>query len=80
MVNKVVPLDELVPATMEMAGRIAKADAFALRMAKRAVNHTLDVQGYSTAIDCVLRHASLRPHPGAGDHRGDAGAEPACRR
>jgi enoyl-CoA hydratase len=51
MVNKVVPLDELVTATMEMASRIAKADAFSLRMAKRAVNHTMDVQGYSTAID-----------------------------
>ena len=54
MVNKVVPLDELVPATMEMAHRIAQADAFALRMAKRAVNHTLDVQGYTTAIDACF--------------------------
>ena len=57
MVNKVVPLDDLVPATMEMARRIAQVDAFALRMAKRAVNHTLDVQGYSTAIDsCFDMH------------------------
>jgi enoyl-CoA hydratase len=54
MVNKVVPLDELVPATMEMAGRIAQQDAFALRMAKRAVNHTLDIQGYTTAIDSIF--------------------------
>jgi enoyl-CoA hydratase len=51
MVNKVVPLDDLVPATMEMAHKIAQADAFALRLAKRAVNHTLDIQGFSTAID-----------------------------
>jgi len=51
MVNKVVPLDELVRATMEMAHDIAKADAFALRLAKRAVNHTLDIQGFSAAID-----------------------------
>ena len=57
MVNKVVPLDELVPATMEMAHRIAKVDPFALRMAKRAVNHTLDIQGYTTAIDsCFDMH------------------------
>ena len=57
MVNKVVPLDELVGATMEMAHRIAKVDPFALRMAKRAVNHTLDIQGYSTAIDsCFDMH------------------------
>ncbi len=54
MVNKVVPLDDLVAATMEMAGRIAQQDPFALRMAKRAVNHTLDVQGYTTAIDAIF--------------------------
>jgi enoyl-CoA hydratase len=54
MVNKVVPLDDLVSATMEMAHKIATFDAFALRMAKRAVNHTLDVQGYTTAIDACF--------------------------
>lgn len=54
MVNKVVPLDELVTATMDMAHRIAKTDAFALRMAKRAVNHTMDIQGYTNAIDSVF--------------------------
>jgi enoyl-CoA hydratase len=54
MVNKVVPLDELVSATMAMAHRIAQVDAFALRMAKRAVNHTLDVQGYTTSIDAAF--------------------------
>lgn len=54
MVNRVVPLDELVPATMAMAQRIARNDAFALRMAKRAVNKTLDIQGYTTAIDAIF--------------------------
>lgn len=54
MVNKVVPLEELVPATMAMAERIAQQDAFALRMAKRAVNHTLDIQGYTNAIDSIF--------------------------
>jgi enoyl-CoA hydratase len=57
MVNKVVPLDDLMPATLEMARRIATRDSFALRMAKRAVNHTLDVQGFTTAIDsCFDMH------------------------
>jgi len=51
MVNKVVPLEELVPATMAMAQRIARQDAFSLRMAKRAVNRTLDIQGFTSAID-----------------------------
>ncbi len=54
MVNKVVPLDELGSATMEMAHRIAQVDPFALRMAKRAVNHTMDIQGYTNAIDSVF--------------------------
>jgi enoyl-CoA hydratase len=54
MVNKVVPLDELMPATMELARRIAQQDSFALRMAKRTVNHTLDVQGFTAAIDACF--------------------------
>ncbi len=54
MVNKVVPLDQLVPATMDLARQIAKQDSFALRMAKRAVNHTLDIQGFKSAIDSVF--------------------------
>lgn len=54
MVNKVVPLDDLVDATMAMAHRIAQADAFALRMAKRAVNHTMDIQGYTNSIDSIF--------------------------
>ena len=54
MVNKVVPLDELFEATMAMAHRIAQQDAFALRMAKRGVNHTLDVQGFSNALEAAF--------------------------
>jgi enoyl-CoA hydratase len=57
MVNQVVPLDELQTATMAMAERIAQVDSFALRMAKRAVNHTMDIQGYTNAIDsCFDMH------------------------
>jgi enoyl-CoA hydratase len=54
MVNKVVPLDDLVPATLELANRIAQQDSFALRMAKQAVNHTLDIQGFKSAIDACF--------------------------
>lgn len=54
MVNKVVPLDELVSQTMEMAHRIARVDPFALRMAKRAVNKTMDIQGYTNAVDACF--------------------------
>jgi len=54
MVNQVVPLEQLVPATMALAQRIATRDAFALRMAKRAVNQTLDIQGYTNSIDAIF--------------------------
>ncbi|MFD0686418.1 enoyl-CoA hydratase [Actinomadura fibrosa] len=54
MVNRVVPLDELDSAAMELAGQIAQMDSFALRQAKRAVNQTLDVQGFYAAIQAVF--------------------------
>jgi enoyl-CoA hydratase len=54
MVNQVVPLDDLMTATMAMAQRIAQVDSFALRMAKRAVNKTQDIQGYTNAIDACF--------------------------
>jgi enoyl-CoA hydratase len=65
MVNHVVPLDELMPATMDLARQIATQDAFALRMAKRAVNRTLDAQGYGAALEHAfdlhhLAHARAR--------------------
>jgi len=54
MVNKVVPLDELTDATMELARKIAQMHPFALRQAKRAVNQTQDVQGFYAAIQSVF--------------------------
>ena len=54
MVNRVVPLAELETATMELARHIAQMPPFALRQAKRAVNQTLDVQGFTTAVQAVF--------------------------
>ncbi len=54
MVNKVVPLDALQDETMALAREIAKHHPFALRQAKRAVNQTLDVQGFYAAIQSVF--------------------------
>jgi enoyl-CoA hydratase/carnithine racemase len=54
MVNRVVPLDDLRPATWALAAEIAEKDPFALRQAKRAVNQTLDVQGFYAAIQSVF--------------------------
>jgi enoyl-CoA hydratase len=54
MVNRVVPLDELRPATHALAAEIATKHPFALRQAKRAVNQTLDVQGFYAAVQSVF--------------------------
>ncbi|MGD0699348.1 MAG: enoyl-CoA hydratase [Trebonia sp.] len=54
MVNRVVALDRLRDETMELARHIAQLDAFALRQAKRAVNQTLDIQGFYAAIQSVF--------------------------
>jgi enoyl-CoA hydratase/carnithine racemase len=54
MVNRVVPRAELDEATRALACTIAQQHPFALRMAKRAVNQTLDVQGFTTAVQAVF--------------------------
>ncbi|WP_067901590.1 enoyl-CoA hydratase [Nocardia vaccinii] len=54
MVNKVVARDELDSATRELALQIAAKHPFALRAAKRAVNQTLDIQGFTTAVQSVF--------------------------
>ena len=54
MVNRVVDLDRLQDETMELARHIARMDGFALRQAKRAVNQTLDIQGFYAAIQSVF--------------------------
>jgi enoyl-CoA hydratase len=53
MVNRVVPAAELDEAAMTLAREIAEMDPFALRMAKRAVNLTQDLQGYTNSLDAV---------------------------
>jgi enoyl-CoA hydratase len=54
MVNRVVPRAELDAQTRELAGQIARMPPFGLRQAKRAVNQTLDVQGFYAAIQSVF--------------------------
>jgi enoyl-CoA hydratase/carnithine racemase len=54
MVNKVVALDDLRSETRALAEVIATKHPFALRQAKRAVNQTLDVQGFYAAIQAVF--------------------------
>jgi enoyl-CoA hydratase len=54
MVNRVVPRAELDAATTQLAQQIATKHPYALRMAKRAVNQTLDIQGFTTAVQAVF--------------------------
>jgi enoyl-CoA hydratase/carnithine racemase len=54
MVTKVVARDDLHAETRALAAEIATKHPFALRQAKRAVNQTLDVQGFYAAIQSVF--------------------------
>jgi enoyl-CoA hydratase/carnithine racemase len=54
MVNKVVPRDDLDAETRALASKIAEMPPFGLRQAKRAVNQTLDVQGFYAAIQSIF--------------------------
>jgi enoyl-CoA hydratase len=54
MVNRVVPLEELRQEAMALALEIAQQDPFALLQAKRAVNQTLDVMGFTAALQSVF--------------------------
>ena len=81
MVNKVVPRDQLDAETRALAEQIAKMPSFALRQAKRAVNQTLDVQGFYCGDPVGVRHPPDRPRQraerrrvaGAGEPRRDEG-------
>ncbi|MFE4503690.1 enoyl-CoA hydratase [Rhodococcus sp. NPDC056743] len=54
MVNKVVPRDQLDAEARALALQIAEMPSFGLRQAKRAVNQTLDVQGFYAAVQSVF--------------------------
>ncbi len=54
MVNRVVPKEKLLDETMALANEIAQMHPFALAQAKRAVNQTMDVQGFYSATQAVF--------------------------
>ena len=54
MVNHVVPRRELEAFTLDLARRIAKRPAIGLKLAKQAVNFSMDVQGQHQAITGAL--------------------------
>jgi enoyl-CoA hydratase/carnithine racemase len=59
LANRVVPSDEVYAAAQELAGRLAKGPALALRAAKEAVDHGLDTD-LATGLDIErVRFAAL---------------------
>ncbi len=50
MVNRVAPRAELDAQTMELAQRIAKSPPFAMKLIKRSLNRSQDVQGMREAM------------------------------
>lgn len=54
MVNEVVPATELETATLALASRIARRPPFGIRLAKRAVNQGLDLQGQRSAVEAAF--------------------------
>jgi enoyl-CoA hydratase len=63
MVSRLVKRTELETATLALAEQIAKAPPFALKLAKRSINRTLDLQGFRDALNAhfethQLSHAS----------------------
>jgi enoyl-CoA hydratase len=82
MVNKVVPLESLEDEAMAMANKIARMHPFALSMAKRAVNQTLDIMGQYAALQSVfdihqLGHGSALAMTGEAVLMGLDGLKPA---
>ncbi len=82
MVNKVVPLENLEEEAMAMANKIARMHPFALSMAKRAVNQTMDIMGQYAALQAVfdihqLGHGSALAQTGEAVLMGLDGLKPA---
>ena len=51
MVNRVVPRDQLTATVMEMADRMAQVPPFGMRLMKKSLNRTADIQGFRAALD-----------------------------
>jgi enoyl-CoA hydratase len=50
LVNRVFPLDQLLPETKKFARKLVSLPGFALKMAKHSINY-----GYDLALDNVIR-------------------------
>jgi enoyl-CoA hydratase/carnithine racemase len=55
-VSKIVPFEELMPAAMEMAEKMASKNPLGLRLTKEAINQNLDAGGLEMALDLENRN------------------------
>ena len=63
LVNKIVPIEDLESATLELAGKIARKSRFSLKLAKENLNKMEDAMGRKTALDHhFLTHQLLHAH------------------
>ncbi|MGE0386236.1 MAG: enoyl-CoA hydratase [Gammaproteobacteria bacterium] len=53
-VSRIVPAAELEAATLALAQRIAEAPAFSLKLTKRSLNRTQDIQGFRVAAEATF--------------------------
>lgn len=54
MVNRVVALEDLEDASLDLARRIARMPSVGLKLAKQSVNQSLDAQGYWSAVQAAF--------------------------
>lgn len=59
LVNEIVPRDQLEDETMELAQRIARQDAYALRIAKFSMNQMQDEAGFRTGVTGAFQSYAL---------------------
>ncbi len=63
LVNRVVPRDRLEAETMALAQDIAERDPWALMMAKKSVNETMDHQGWRQSLEGSFKNYMITiPH------------------
>lgn len=63
LVNRVVPRDRLAEETMALAQDIAERDPWALMMAKKSVNETMDAQGWRQSLEGSFKNYMITiPH------------------
>ncbi|MGW0086228.1 enoyl-CoA hydratase [Streptomyces sp. NPDC003393] len=70
MVSRVVPRAELEPAALALAERIAARPTFGLKLAKKAVNQTLDIQGQWNAVQTAFSLHTLNHAHNRATHNG----------